>query len=55
MVFSVWSVLRDKGGRLSQFLPEIERVQSQKSSFESVFVKKWVEFWRWQYKVTEKK
>jgi hypothetical protein len=36
-------------------LSEVERVQMKKSSFEEVIAKKWVEFWRWQSKVTEKK
>jgi hypothetical protein len=36
-------------GRL---LSEIERVQLKKSSSDTL-VKKWVEFWRWQSKVTE--
>jgi hypothetical protein len=39
----------------SQVLSEVERVQLKKSSFELVVVTKWVEFWRWQSKVTEKK
>jgi hypothetical protein len=37
------------------YLSEVERVQLKKSSFELVVVKNWVEFWRWQSKVVEKK
>jgi hypothetical protein len=37
----------------SQFLSEVETVQL-KISFEAV-VKNWVEFWKWQWKVNEKK
>jgi hypothetical protein len=37
----------------SYLLSEVVRVQLRKSSFEGV-VKNWVEFWRWQSKVTEK-
>jgi hypothetical protein len=36
-------------------LSEVERVQLKKRSFKLVVVKKWVEFWRWQLKVIEKK
>jgi hypothetical protein len=39
------------GSQLSEF----GRVKLKKSSFESVVVKKWVEFWRWQSKMIEKK
>jgi hypothetical protein len=39
----------------SSELSEVERVQLKKSSFERVVVEKWVEFWRWQSKVIEKK
>jgi hypothetical protein len=34
---------------------EVERVQLKKNSFERVVVENWVEFWRWQSKVIEKK
>jgi hypothetical protein len=36
-------------------LSEAERVQLKKGSFERVVVENWVEFWRWQSKVLEKK
>jgi hypothetical protein len=36
-------------------LSEVERVQLKKSSFESVAVQIWIEFWTWQSKVIEKK
>jgi hypothetical protein len=36
-------------------LSEVEGVHVKKSSFKRVVVKKWIEFWRWQSKVTEKK
>jgi hypothetical protein len=36
-------------------LPAVERVQSKKSSFGRVPAENWVEFWRWQSKVREKK
>jgi hypothetical protein len=38
----------------SELLPEIERLQLKKSSFELV-VENWVEFWRWHLKLIEKK
>jgi hypothetical protein len=34
---------------------EAETVQLKKSSFELAVVVNWVEFWRWQSKVIEKK
>jgi hypothetical protein len=37
----------------SSQLPEVERFQLKKSSFELVVVKEWVEFWRWQCKEAE--
>jgi hypothetical protein len=57
MVFSVGSapMLCNEKFQGSSYLSEVERVQLKKISFESVAVKKWVEFWRWQSKVTEKK
>jgi hypothetical protein len=39
----------------SSKLSEAERVQLKKSSFELVFVKNWVDFWRRKSKVTDKK
>jgi hypothetical protein len=36
-------------------LTEVERVQLKKSSFERAVVENWVEFWRWQSKLIEKK
>jgi hypothetical protein len=38
----------------SYLLPEYERVQLMKGSFELVVVKNLVEFWRWQSKMIEK-
>jgi hypothetical protein len=38
----------------SQLLSEVERAQLKKSLFEGV-VENWVEFWRWQSKMIEKK
>jgi hypothetical protein len=35
-------------------LSEVERAQFKKCSFQRV-VKNWVKFWRWQWKVIEKK
>jgi hypothetical protein len=35
-------------------LSEVDRVQLKKSSPETVAVKKWVEFWRWQSKLIAK-
>jgi hypothetical protein len=39
----------------SYLLSEVERVQLKNSSSDLVVIKKWVEFWRWQSKVTENK
>jgi hypothetical protein len=52
MAFSVESAPRLHKGKFqgSSELLEIERVQMKRSSFEN-----WVEFWRWQSKVNEKK
>jgi hypothetical protein len=36
-------------------LSEAERVQLKNGLFERVYVEIWVEFWRWQSKVIEKK
>jgi hypothetical protein len=39
----------------SWLLSEVEKVRLKKSLFELVVVENWVEFWRWQSKVSEKK
>jgi hypothetical protein len=56
-VFSVKSApgLYNEKFQGSSELTEVERVQLKKSSYESFVVKNWVEFWRWQSKVIEKK
>jgi hypothetical protein len=56
-VFSVASAPRlyNEKFQESNQLSEVGRFQLKKSSSERVVVKKWVEFWRWQSKVIEKK
>jgi hypothetical protein len=56
-MFSVESVPRTYNENFqgsTELLAEGERVQLKNSSFEGD-VKNWVEFWRWQLKVIEKK
>jgi hypothetical protein len=44
-----------KGSVEKSWLSEVEGVQMKKSLYEWVVVKNWVEFWKWQLKVIEKK
>jgi hypothetical protein len=53
-VESASSLYNGKFQGSSWLLAEVQRVQLKKSSFESIVVKNWVEFWRWHSKENEK-
>jgi hypothetical protein len=48
-------VIKNGSVEKNQLVSEVERVQLEKILFERVVVENWVEFWRWQSKVVEKK